>query len=321
MSNKFVPTAKKVIDLEIQALQKLKKNINNSFDKAVLEIAKCKSKVILCGVGKSGLIAAKISATFSSVGTPSFSLSASDSSHGDLGSISKKDILILISYSGKTNELKNIIQYANRNRILLIGIMSKKDSILYRASDIKLVIPEVKESGGIVPTSSTTAQLALGDALAISAMQYKKFGKFDFKKIHPAGNLGMQLKTVEDIMIIGKKIPFVSQDLNMKKALDILSKKKLGVLIVHNKQKKTKGIITDGQLRRFNQKNLNLHSKKVMDIMTKNPIGVDKDMLAAKALELMNRKKITSLCVYNKKDKLKTIGIIHVHNILQSNIS
>ena len=320
MSNKFVPTAKKVIDLEMQALQKLKKNINNSFDKAVLEIAKCKSKVILCGVGKSGLIAAKISATFSSVGTPSFSLSASDSSHGDLGSISKKDILILISYSGKTNELKNIIQYANRNRILLIGIMSKKDSILYRASDIKLVIPEVKESGGIVPTSSTTAQLALGDALAISAMQYKKFGKFDFKKIHPAGNLGIQLKTVEDIMIIGKKIPFVSQDLNMKKALDILSKKKLGVLIVHNKQKKTKGIITDGQLRRFNQKNLNLHSKKVMDIMTKNPIGVDKDMLAAKALELMNRKKITSLCVYNKKDKHKTIGIIHVHNILQSNI-
>ena len=321
MTKKFIPLAKKVIDLEIQALQKLKKNINNSFNKAVIEIAKCKSKVILCGVGKSGLIAAKISATLSSVGTPSFNLSASDSSHGDLGSISKKDILILISYSGKTNELKNIIQYANRNRVLLIGIMSKKDSILYKASDIKLVIPEVKESGGIVPTSSTTAQLALGDALAISAMQYKKFGKFDFKKIHPAGNLGIQLKTVEDVMIVGKKIPFVSEHLNMKKALDILSNKKLGVLIVQNKLKKTKGIITDGQLRRFNQKNLILHSKKVKDIMTKNPVGVDKDMLAAKALSLMNNKKITSLCVYNKKNKLKTIGIIHVHNILQSNIS
>ena len=321
MSNKFIPIAKKVIDLEIKALQKLKKNINNSFDKAVIEIAKCKSKVILCGVGKSGLIAAKISATLSSVGTPSFNLSAGDSSHGDLGSISKKDILILISYSGKTDELKNIIQYANRNRILLIGIMSKKESILYKASDIKLVIPEVKESGGIVPTSSTTAQLALGDALAISAMQYKKFGKFDFKKIHPAGSLGVQLKTVEDVMIIGKKIPFVSEHLNMKKALNILSNKKLGVLIVQNKQKKTKGIITDGQLRRFNQKNLNLHSKKVKDIMTKNPVGIDKDMLAAKALSLMNSKKITSLCVYNKKDKLKTIGIIHMHNILQSNIS
>ena len=321
MTKKFIPLAKKVIDLEIQALQKLKKNINNSFNKAVIEIAKCKSKVILCGVGKSGLIAAKISATLSSVGTPSFNLSASDSSHGDLGSISKKDILILISYSGKTNELKNIIQYANRNRVLLIGIMSKKDSILYKASDIKLVIPEVKESGGIVPTSSTTAQLALGDALAISAMQYKKFGKFDFKKIHPAGNLGIQLKTVEDVMMVGKKIPFVSEHLNMKKALDILSNKKLGVLIVQNKLKKTKGIITDGQLRRFNQKNLILHSKKVRDIMTKNPVGVDKDMLAAKALSLMNNKKITSLCVYNKKNKLKTIGIIHVHNILQSNIS
>ena len=321
MTKKFIPLAKKVIDLEIQALQKLKKKIDNSFNKAVVEIAKCKSKVILCGVGKSGLIAAKISATLSSVGTPSFNLSASDSSHGDLGSISKKDILILISYSGKTNELKNIIQYANRNKILLIGIMSKKDSILYKASDIKLVIPEVKESGGIVPTSSTTAQLALGDALAISAMQYKKFGKFDFKKIHPAGNLGIQLKTVEDIMIVGKKIPFVNENLNMKKALDVLSKKKLGVLIVINKQKKTKGIITDGQLRRFNQKNLNLHSKKVIDIMTKNPVGVDKDMLAAKALAVMNSKKITSLCVYNKKDKLKTIGIIHIHNILQSNIS
>ena len=321
MTKKFIPLAKKVIDLEIQALQKLKKKIDNSFNKAVVEIAKCKSKVILCGVGKSGLIAAKISATLSSVGTPSFNLSASDSSHGDLGSISKKDILILISYSGKTNELKNIIQYANRNKILLIGIMSKKDSILYKASDIKLVIPEVKESGGIVPTSSTTAQLALGDALAIAAMQYKKFNKFDFKKIHPAGNLGIQLKTVEDIMIVGNKIPFVNENLNMKKALDVLSKKKLGVLIVRNKQKKTKGIITDGQLRRFNQKNLSLHSKKAIDIMTKNPVGVDKDMLAAKALAVMNNKKITSLCVYNKKDKLKTIGIIHVHNILQSNIS
>ena len=321
MTKKFIPLAKKVIDLEIQALQKLKKKIDNSFNKAVVEIANCKSKVILCGVGKSGLIAAKISATLSSVGTPSFNLSASDSSHGDLGSISKKDILILISYSGKTSELKNIIQYANRNKIMLIGIMSKKDSILYKASDIKLVIPEVKESGEIVPTSSTTAQLALGDALAISAMQYKKFGKIDFKKIHPAGNLGAQLKTVEDIMLIGKKIPFVNQNMNMREALKILSKKKLGVLVVQNKDKKTTGIITDGQIRRFNQKNLVLHEMNVKNIMTKNPISVDKNTLAAKALNIMNNKKITSLCVHDSKKKLKTIGIIHIHNILQTNIS
>ena len=321
MTKKFIHLAKKVIDLEIQALQKLKKKIDNSFNKAVVEIANCKSKVILCGVGKSGLIAAKISATLSSVGTPSFNLSASDSSHGDLGSISKKDILILISYSGKTSELRNIIQYANRNKIMLIGIMSKRDSILYKASDIKLVIPEVKESGGIVPTSSTTAQLALGDALAIAAMQYKKFGKFDFKKIHPAGNLGAQLKTVEDIMLTGNKIPFVNQNLEMKKALKILSNKKLGILVVRNKQNNTLGIITDGQIRRFNQRNLNLNSIQVREIMTKNPVSVDKNVLAAKALSIMNSKKITSLCVHDKNNKYKTIGVIHIHNILQSNIS
>ena len=182
---KFISIAKDVVNLEIKALQKLKNNINNSFNEAVIQIAKCQSKVILCGVGKSGLIASKIAATLSSVGTPSFSLSAGDSSHGDLGSISKKDILILISYSGQTNELKNIIQYANRNKILLIGIVSRNDSILYKASDIKLVIPKVIEAGGIVPTASTTAQLALGDALAIATMKYKKFSKIDFKKCIP----------------------------------------------------------------------------------------------------------------------------------------
>jgi len=321
MNKKFIPLAKKVIDLEIQALQKLKQKIDNSFNRAVVEIAKCNSKVILCGVGKSGLIAAKISATLSSVGTPSFNLSASDSSHGDLGSISKRDILILISYSGKTSELKNIIQYANRNKIMLIGIMSKKDSILYKASDIKLVIPEVKESGGIVPTSSTTAQLALGDALAISAMQYKKFGKFDFKKIHPAGNLGAQLKTVEDIMLTGNKIPFVNENRKMSEAIKILSNKNLGILIIQNKLKKTIGIVTDGQIRRFNQKKLNLLSMKVKEIMTKNPISVEKNSLAAKALALMNNKKITSLCIYDKKNKYKTIGVVHIHSILQHNIS
>ena len=321
MSKKFIKIAKEVIDLEINALRQLKKKINNSFSEAVIQISKCQSKVIICGVGKSGLIASKIAATLSSVGTPSFNLSASDSSHGDLGSISKKDILILISNSGQTNELKNIIQYANRNRILLIGIVSKKDSILYKASDIKLLIPQVKEAGSIVPTSSTTAQLALGDALAISAMKYKKFGKSEFKKIHPAGNLGMQLKTVEDIMLVGTKIPFVDENLEMEKALNVLTNKKLGILIVQNKQKKTIGIITDGEIRRFNEKRLSLYSKKAKDIMTIKPISIDKDMLAAKALSLMNQKKITSLCVHHKKNKLKTIGVVHMHNILQSNIS
>ena len=317
----YLKSAKDVIGLEINALKKLKKSLNNSFNLAVDQISKCQSKVVLCGVGKSGLIANKIAATLSSVGTPSFYLSASDSSHGDLGSLSKKDILILLSYSGQTNELKNIIQYANRNKILLIGIMSKKDSILYKASDIKLLIPQVIESGSIVPTSSTTVQLALGDALAISSMKQKKFKKSDFKKIHPAGNLGSQLKTVEDIMLTGNKIPFVNENLDMKNALRILSNKKLGILIAQNKKKQTTGIITDGQIRRFSQKNTEIHKVSVKEIMTKNPISIEKDALAAKALSLMNNREITSLCVYDKKNRNKTIGVLHVHTILQSNIS
>ena len=320
-NNKFITIARNVINLEIKALQNLKKFINTPFTQAVKQLSKCQSKVILCGVGKSGLIASKIAATLSSVGTPAFSLSAGDSSHGDLGSISKKDILILISYSGQTEELKNIIKYANRNKILLIGIVSKKDSVLYKASDIKLLIPQSLEAGGLIPTSSTTTQLALGDALAIATMQYKKFSKLDFKKLHPSGSLGAQLKTVEDIMLTGKKIPFVSDKMKMKKAINILSEKKLGVLIVRNEDKKTIGIITDGQIRRYNEKYSNLHGKRTGEIMTKTPISVEKNILAAKALSIMNSKQITSLCVYEKKNKNKTVGILHIHNILQSNIA
>ena len=320
-SKKFIKIAKEVINLEINALIKLKNSFDNSFNLAVNQILKCQSKIILCGVGKSGLIANKIAATLSSVGTPAFYLSASDSSHGDLGSISKKDILILISNSGETNELKNVIQFAKRNKILLIGIVSKKDSILYKSSDIKLLIPKAVEAGSIIPTSSTTSQLALGDALAIATMKQRKFNKRDFKKIHPSGSLGAQLKTVEDIMLTDKAIPFVDENMKMKKALKILSLKKLGFLLVRNKKKITCGIITDGELRRFSQKNQNLHDIKVKEVMTKNPIGIHKDELAAKALSIMNNKKITSLCVYGSKNKLKTIGVLHIHNILQSNIS
>ncbi len=320
-NKKILSTVKNVINLEINSLQKLKKNINKSIFNAVVKIAKCQSKVILCGVGKSGIIASKIAATLSSVGTPSFSISASDSSHGDLGSISKKDILILISNSGQTSELKNIIQYANRNKIFLIGIVSKKESLLYKASDIKILLPQVKEAEGIVPTSSTIAQLAIGDAISIASMKFRKFGRSDFKKIHPAGNLGAQLRTVEDIMQTGKNIPFVKETLKMKEAIKILSKKKLGVLIVQNRNKKTIGIITDGQIRRYSQINNNIHSIKVNKIMTKNPIGIEKNSLAVKALGLMNEKKITSLHVFDKKNRHKTIGILHIHNILQSQIT
>ena len=193
--------------------------------------------------------------------------------------------------------------------------------MLYRSSDIKLLIPKVTEAGGIIPTSSTTSQLALGDALAIATMRQKKFNSKDFKKIHPAGSLGAQLKTVEDIMLKDKDIPFVGENSKMKDALKILSSKKLGFLLVRDAKKLTIGIITDGELRRFTQKKQDLYNLSVKQVMTKNPIGIDKNELAAKALSLMNNKKITSLCVFNKKNKNRTIGVLHIHNILQSNIS
>ena len=310
--------AKNVIDLEIKALKKLKSSINNSFNDAVEAITKCQSKVILCGVGKSGLIGAKISATLSSVGTPSFSISASDCSHGDLGSISKKDVLILISYSGNSEELKNIIKYANRNKVIIIAIVSKKNSLLYRSADIKLYIPEVEEAGlGIVPTSSTINQLSIGDSLAVATINKKKIGKKDFKKFHPSGSLGTKLKTVEDLMLTKDKIPFINENSSMKKALKIITQKKLGTLIARNSNGNTTGIITDGTIRRANEKNSNLQALNVKSVMTKNPINVSKDMLAEKALSIMNHKEITSLCVNNNK---KTIGILHIHSILAAKI-
>ena len=321
-SKNYRKIAKDVIELEIKALKNLKKSINSNFDKAVKAIVNCQSKVILCGVGKSGLIASKIAATLSSVGTPAFALSANDCSHGDLGGISKKDILILISYSGETQELKNIIQYANRNKIILIGIVSRKNSLLFKASDIKLYIPSVEEAGlGIVPTSSTITQLSIGDALAIATMKEKKFGKLDFKKYHPSGSLGSKLKTVEDLMLTGNKIPFINEKNLLQKALKIISSKKLGVLIVKNSMNKTTGIITDGQIRRIIQKNHNLKNVIVKKVMTVNPISIDKDELAAKALSIMNGEKITSLCVHNKENRSKTIGILHIHNILEANVN
>jgi len=319
--NNYKKIAKDVIDLEIQALKKLKKSINNSFDQAVNTIVKCQSKVILCGVGKSFLIASKISATFSSVGCPSFSLAASDCAHGDLGSISKKDVLILFSNSGETQELKPVIQYANRNKIMIIGIVSKKKSLLYKAADIKLFIPEVKEAGlGIVPTSSTCEQLAIGDCLAVAALNKKGFNKKNFKTLHPKGSIGEQLKTAEDLMITKKGIPFINENSDMKNALNTITKKKLGVLIAINKKKLTTGIITDGQIRRSSQKNNNLKKLLVKNVMTKNPISIDKNTLASKSLSIMSEKKITSLCIHKNNNKKKTIGLLHIHNIIGANI-
>ena len=321
MKKNIKSIANEVINLEINALKKLKSSLNSSLDMAVDLLTNCQSKVIVCGVGKSGIIASKIAATLSSVGTPAFNISANDCSHGDLGSITKKDVVILISNSGNSSELKNIIQFVNRYKIKLIGISSKKNSLLNKNSDVKLLIPEVKEAGyGIVPTSSTAAQLALGDAMAIATMQKKKFGKLDFKKFHPSGSLGNKLKTVDDLMITKDKIPFIYENFNVERALEIINLKKLGTVITRDKKNNTTGILTDGDIKRLLHKFDDIKKLQIKDIIKEGPISVEKDLLAVKALKIMNEKKITSLCVHSKSKKNKTVGLIHIHNILDANI-
>jgi len=305
MKNEINEIGKNVIELQIKALKKLKNSIDKSFEQAVKVILKCKSKVIICGVGKSGLIASKIS--------------ASDCSHGDLGRITGNDILILISQSGNTVELKNIIKFARLNKVHLIGVVSNKNSTLYKLANTKILIPDVIESGeGIVPTSSTTAQLAIGDALSIALMRKKKFDKLDFKKFHPAGNLGKKLKTAKDLMLIKNRIPFINENLLMKNALKILNLKKLGFLVVVNNQGLNTGIFTDGDLKRLMQKKRKIENIKIKSFMTKNPFVVEENMLASEILREMNKKKITNVCVYKKGNKKKTIGVLHIHNLLNN---
>ena len=318
MKNTTFEIGKNVIDLQIAALKKLKREINSSFNDAVNAIIKCKSKVIICGVGKSGIIASKISATLSSVGTPSFTVSANDCSHGDMGRITKKDILILISNSGNTSELIDLIKYAKLNKIILICIVSKKNSKLYKSSNIKLLIPEAEEAGyGIVPTTSTTSQLSIGDALAIAVMKKKKFSKLDFKKFHPSGSLANKLKTAGDLMLIKKKIPFVEENQSLEKALQILNSKKLGFIVIIDRQNNTKGVFTDGDLKRLVRKRKKIYDLKIKSVMTKNLFSVEKNTLASDILMQMNKKKITNVCVYSKENKRQTIGILHIHDLIK----
>jgi len=319
--NRYSKSAKTTIDLQISALKKLKKSIGNSFNKAVKAIGDCQSKCILIGVGKSGHLANLIASSLNSVGASSFALeSAADAAHGDLGAIStsiKKDILILISNSGSSSDLKPIISYSKKHNITLIGITSKKNSILCKAANIKILIPEVKEAGegAIVPSSSLITQTSIGSSLVIAVMKYKKHGIKVFRKLHPGGTLSKKLLSSGDLMV---KVPFVSENYKMKKTLKILSQKKLGLLVVRNKKKLTSGLIVDGDVKRASQKYKNLHDLKVKNIMTKKPLSVDKDMLAVQCLNLMNSKRITSLLVHKNNKKNKTIGVLHIHKVLEN---
>ena len=318
----YIALAKKSADIQINEIKKIKKSFNNSFVRAVDLILNCKGKVIFAGIGKSGLIARKVSATFSSVGIPSFFCNPSEALHGDMGQIEKKDILIIFSYSGNTKELTNMLKYANRYRIKIIGIASKTDSILLKASDIKLLIPKVKEADitGMVPTSSTTISLILGDCLATTAMYQKKFTKEKFKIFHPGGNIGKSLMLAKDLMITGNKMPIINYKKTFTEALKIMNQKKLGIVVLR-KKKYIYGIVTDGDLRRELK---NYENKDLEDLATTNPLVVNENMPASKALAIMNEKKITSILVvsdrdYKKKGKILK-GVIHIHKLLRSGI-
>ena len=316
----YISLASKAARTQIKELSKIKKVFNNSFVKAVDLILSCKGKIIFAGIGKSGLIARKISATFSSVGIPSFFCDPAQALHGDMGQIEKRDLLIIFSYSGNTSELNNMLKYANRYRIKIIGVASKSDSILLKASDVKLLLPKVREADltGMVPTTSTSITLLLGDCLATTVMQKRNFSKEKFKVFHPGGNIGGSLLLAKDIMVSGNKMPVINLNKNFRQALKIMNQKKLGIVVII-KNKFIKGLVTDGDLRR----EIKSYSseKKLDQFIKKKPLVVNENMPASKALSIMNEKKITSLLVVKDKDmkkkSKKLLGIIHIHSLLK----
>jgi arabinose-5-phosphate isomerase len=321
----YISTAKKAAAIQISELKKINKIFDKSFVRAVELIANCKGKVIAAGIGKSGLIARKVSATLSSVGISSFFLNPSEANHGDLGQIDKRDLLLVFSYSGNTSEIANMLRYANRFNIKIIGVASKKDSLLLKASDVKILLPQVKESDptGMVPTTSTSITLLLGDSLAVALMHKMSFSKERFKVFHPGGNIGQTLLLVKDIMITGSKLPKVNIDKNIYEAIKVIDQKKIGLVVVMNKNQ-VKGILTDGDARRgIKYYSKDDHLKK---FMTSSPLFISETAPASKALSLMNERKITSLLVTTEKEQNKTKstkklrGIVHIHSLLQYGI-
>ena len=320
---KYISFAKKSADIQINELKKIKKVFNNSFIQAVDLIMGCKGKVIFSGVGKNSFICKKAAATFSSVGIPSFFVDPTGVSHGDAGQIEKKDVLIIISNSGNTSELANLLKFANRFRVKMIGIASNSKSMLLNSSDVKINYPKLKESdpNNIVPTTSTSFVMMLCDCLANTIMEKKKFTKENFFLYHKGGNLGASLRLAKDIMVSGRKMPIISSKKKFSDALKIMNQKKLGIVVV-TKNRYILGLITDGDLRRvFN----NSSKERTIEKIIKNyPYIINENMPASKALGFMSEKKITSLLVVSDKEfkkKKKTLkGIIHIHSLLQDGI-
>ena len=321
--NNYISLANKAANIQIRELKKIKKVFNSSFVQAVNLIMNCKGKVIFSGVGKNSFICKKSAATFSSVGIPSFFVDPTGVSHGDAGQIEKSDILVIISNSGNTAELTNLLKFANRFRIKIIGVASNVNSMLLKASDVKILYPKLKESdpNNIVPTTSTSFVMLLCDCLATTIMERKKFTKENFFLYHKGGNLGSSLRLAKDIMVTGKKMPVIDHRKSFAEALKVMSQKKLGIVVI-TKKRYIKGLVTDGDLRRV----LNNPSKeKDLNKITRNyPLTTSENTSASKALGLMSEKKITSLLVVSDKDKNKKNkilkGIIHIHFLLKDGI-
>jgi len=308
-----IKTGRQVIDIEIKALSLLKNYISKDFVKVVNLLLNNKGKIIVSGIGKSGHIASKIASTLSSVGSPSFYIHPSEANHGDLGMLEKKDAIILISNSGETSELINLILYCKKIGIPIISITSELNSTLSRESNISLLIPKNIEACPLelAPTSSTTCTLALGDALAVTLLKKKKFTESDFRELHPGGKLGLMLSEVKDVMKINLDIPLIVESKKMSYAILEMTSKGEGCVGVVSKKNELIGIITDGDIRR--NMNPKLLDKNVKEIMTRKPKTLSPNTLISKALKIMNKESITNIFITKQK---KPIGIIHLHDIL-----
>lgn len=310
----IINEAKKVLSIEIKGIKTLTRSFDNNFYNVVKTIYNTRGQVIVTGIGKSGHIANKISATLSSTGTPSHFIHATEASHGDLGSIKKNDCILAISNSGQTHELNNILNYARRFNIPLLSICSNKKSLLFEKSNFGIIFKKPLEAcpHDLAPTTSTSMTLIIGDAIAITLLKMKGFNKNNFSQFHPGGNIGKDLVTINLIMHGKKELPLVNENTKMSKTLLLMTKKSFGCVGVVNKLRKLIGIITDGDLRR--NMNLNLVNKLASEVMTKNPTIGEKSLLVGEAINIMNEKKITSLFVC---EKLIPIGIIHIHDLLR----
>ncbi len=318
----LIDIAKKVLKIEAEAVAGLIEKLDSNFEKAVEIIYKSKGRVVVTGMGKSGLVGKKIAATLASTGTPAFFLHPAEATHGDLGMVTADDVIIAISNSGETEELIGLIPFLKRFNVSLISMTGNPGSTLSKSADVTLDV-SIKEEAcplGVVPTASTTATLAMGDAIAVALLTKRGYKEEDFAFFHPGGSLGKKLFiTVKDLMHTGDALPVVSQDTSMTKAVMEISSKRLGVTIVAGSDKKILGIVTDGDLRRGIEKwGKDVFDMKAGEVMTKNPKTIDEDELAAKALSVMESKSITSLLVPDADGKAK--GIIHLHDILRQGI-